>query len=120
MNDYTSEAKERWSKTPEYREFESRKATPALQQIIAKEMMAIFAEFGEIKDTSPDSLIAQTFVEKLQNFISGHFYQCSNETLKSLGEMYIADERFKNNIDECGGEGTAEFVSAAIKVYCKS
>jgi hypothetical protein len=32
--------------------------------------------------------------------------------------MYVADERFKNNIDS-HGEGTAEFVSESIKIYCK-
>ena len=33
-------------------------------------------------------------------------------------EMYVGDERFKNSIDKAGGEGTAEFVKAAIAVYC--
>jgi hypothetical protein len=32
--------------------------------------------------------------------------------------MYVADERFKKNIDKYG-EGTAEFVSKAIAIYCK-
>jgi hypothetical protein len=33
--------------------------------------------------------------------------------------MYVADERFKNNIDK-HGTGTAEFVSKAIEIYCKN
>ena len=37
--------------------------------------------------------------------------------IAGLGEMYTADERFKENIDK-HGEGTAEFISRAIKVYC--
>ena len=37
---------------------------------------------------------------------------------KGLGEMYVADDRFRKNIDR-HGEGTAEFVSACIKSYCK-
>ena len=32
--------------------------------------------------------------------------------------MYVGDERFRNNIDQAGGEGTAEFVKQAIEVYC--
>ena len=32
--------------------------------------------------------------------------------------MYVADERFKNNIDK-HSVGTAEFVSNAIKYYCE-
>lgn len=36
------------------------------------------------------------------------------EFLRGLGEMYVSDERMKRNIDQAGGEGTAEFVSQAI------
>jgi hypothetical protein len=32
--------------------------------------------------------------------------------------MYVADERFKKNIDKYG-EGTAEFASEAIAVFCQ-
>jgi hypothetical protein len=32
--------------------------------------------------------------------------------------MYVADERFKKNIDKCG-EGTAEFVADAIAMHIK-
>ncbi|MGN1161387.1 MAG: TipAS antibiotic-recognition domain-containing protein [Candidatus Fimenecus sp.] len=38
--------------------------------------------------------------------------------LESLGQMYVGDERFKANIDEHGGVGTAEFASKAIEMYC--
>ena len=41
-----------------------------------------------------------------------------NEILAGLGKMYVADERFKKNIDKYG-EGTAEFASEAIAVFCK-
>ena len=37
--------------------------------------------------------------------------------LSGLGRMYIADERFKNNIDKCG-EGTADFASKSIALFC--
>ncbi|MBQ8268454.1 MAG: TipAS antibiotic-recognition domain-containing protein, partial [Clostridia bacterium] len=40
------------------------------------------------------------------------------EILAGLGKMYVADERFKKNIDKYG-EGTAEFTSVAIEVYCR-
>jgi hypothetical protein len=35
-----------------------------------------------------------------------------------LGQMYIADERFKNNIDK-HASGTAAFICEAIEVYCQ-
>jgi hypothetical protein len=36
--------------------------------------------------------------------------------LAGLGKMYVADERFKKNIDKYG-EGTAVFVAEAIEIY---
>ena len=38
--------------------------------------------------------------------------------LAGLGEMYVADERFKKNIDKYG-VGTAEFASEAIAGFCQ-
>ena len=57
-------------------------------------------------------------MKKLQDFITENYYRCTDEILAGLGKMYIADERFKTNIDS-HGSGTAEFVSAAIDAYCK-
>ena len=37
--------------------------------------------------------------------------------LADLAKTYVADERFKKNIDKYG-EGTAEFASMAIEAYC--
>lgn len=55
----------------------------------------------------------------LQSFITENFYTCTDEILMGLGEMYVSDERFKQNIDSAGGEGTAEFVKQAIFCYCE-
>ncbi|MGN1123787.1 MAG: TipAS antibiotic-recognition domain-containing protein, partial [Eubacterium sp.] len=78
------------------------------------EFMQIFAEIGKVKHLSPDCEEAQRLIKKLQNFITDNYYTCTDEILKGLGEMYVSDERFKNNIDKAGGIGTAEFTSKAI------
>ena len=57
-------------------------------------------------------------IVRLQTFITDNYYVCTNEILNGLGQMYVGDERFKKNIDRAGGDGTAEFVSQAIAVYC--
>ena len=59
-------------------------------------------------------------IAALQSYITENFYTCSKEILESLGQMYMQDERFWQNIDRAGGKGTAEFVSRAITVYCKA
>jgi hypothetical protein len=82
--------------------------------------MAIFVEFAASKDSgaSADSTEAQALVAKLQAYITANYYTCTDEILAGLGKMYVADERFKKNIDKYG-EGTAEFASNAIEVFCK-
>jgi metal-responsive CopG/Arc/MetJ family transcriptional regulator len=65
-----------------------------------------------------NSVEVQELVRKLQNHISENYYYCTNEILASLGGMYVADERFKNNIDK-HAIGTAEYISKAINFYCK-
>jgi hypothetical protein len=47
------------------------------------------------------------------------FYpQYSKEYHKALGEMYVADERFRANYDKIA-EGCSEFLRDAINIYCK-
>lgn len=57
-------------------------------------------------------------IEELQAWITENYYHCTDEILSGLGQMYAGDERMKHNIDQAGGEGTAEFVSQAVAVYC--
>ena len=80
----------------------------------------VFAEFAECKKCgeSADSETAQRFVKKLQDYITANFYHCTDDILAGLGKMYVADERFKKNIDKYG-EGTAEFVSEGIRIYAE-
>ncbi|MCQ2445532.1 MAG: TipAS antibiotic-recognition domain-containing protein, partial [Clostridia bacterium] len=51
----------------------------------------------------------------LPTHITAIVYPCTGEVLQGLGEMYVGDERFRESIDKRAGDGTAEFVSKAIK-----
>ena len=77
-------------------------------------------EFAACKNSggSADSAEAQALVAKLQAHITANYYTCTDEILAGLGQMYVADERFKKNIDKYG-EGAAEFASEAIAVFCQ-
>lgn len=55
--------------------------------------------------------------KNLQDYISEHFYQCSNEILNGLGKMYASGAEFTENIDKAAGAGTAAFVAEAIEIY---
>ncbi len=120
FNEYAAQAKASWGDTPAYKEYEQRsKGRTAVEtQDLNIKMMNIFAEFGKIRDKDPASGEAQTLVTKLQDLITEHMYTCTDEILSGLGKMYAGGGEFAKNIDSYGGEGTAEFVSAAIEVHC--
>ena len=81
--------------------------------------MAIFAELGAIRHLSPASAEAQALIAKLQSFITAHYYTCTKQILRGLGQMYIAGDAMTANIDRAGGEGTAAFAHEAIEIYCQ-
>lgn len=120
MEKYADEVRKRWGNTDAYKESENRLSGKTDEEIknVSDGLMKRFSEFGKIKNLSPDSAEAHTAVKELQNYITANFYTCTNEILSGLGEMYVADERFRKNIDSYGGEGTALFVEKAIKAYC--
>ena len=121
-NSYETEARSRWGTTDAYREHEQRPKNYTQEKWAEANdgMMAIFAEFSVCKDNgaSVASVEAQEIVANLQAHITANYYTCTDEILAGLGKMYVADERFKKNIDKYG-EGTAEFASAAIDIFCK-
>ena len=122
MDNYSKEVSERWGNTDAYREHEhkTKNYTKEKWSEANDGLMAIFAEFAACKDSgaSADSDEAQALVAKLQAHITADYYTCTNEILAGLGKMYVADERFKKNIDKYG-EGTAEFAAGAIAMYCQ-
>lgn len=121
MEEYAARAKEYWGETPAYQEFEKKAGgrTTGENQALSGQMMDIFAEFGTVRNGDPASAEAQDLVGKLQAFITEHYYKCTEEILAGLGKMYAAAGEFQDNIDRCGGEGTAEFVHAAIEEFVR-
>ena len=123
MDKYKTEARERWGNTDAYREHEQKTKNYTKEKWVEANdgLMAIFAEFAACKESgaSADSAEAQGLVAKLQAHITENYYACTDEILAGLGKMYVADKRFKKNINKYG-EGTAEFASNAIIVYTSS
>ena len=122
MKNYETETRERYGNTAAYKEHEQKTKNYTKENWAEANdgLMAIFAEFSACKDSgvSADSAEAQAIVAKLQAHITANYYTCTDEILAGLGKMYVADERFKKNIDKYG-EGTAEFASEAIDVFCQ-
>ena len=123
VDDYESEARARWGNTDAYREHEQKTKNYTKEKWAEANngLMAIFAEFAAYKDSgaSADSAAAKELVTKLQDYITANYYTCTDEILAGLGKMYVADDRFKKNIDKYG-EGTAEFAAEGIRIYVEN
>ena len=117
---FETEARSRWGDTDAYREHKDKTKNYTKEKWAEAHdgMMAIFAELAACKGSgaSADSAETQALVAKLQAHITENYYTCTDEILAGLGKMYVADERFKKNIDKYG-EGTAEFASEGIRIY---
>ena len=118
LEQYKEEAKERWGTTQAYQEYEARTTGKQDFDASARQMMALFADLGTLRQASPADPAVQEKVAALRQFISDHYYTCTPEILRGLGQMYTGDERFHRNIDRAGGEGTADFTAQAIAFYC--
>ena len=120
---YKVEAQEKWGKTDAYKEHaeKTKDYSKAKWNDLTNDMDVIMREFSVCMKNAekPDSSEAQNLVKKLQNHITDNYYTCTNEILSGLGQMYILDERFKNNIDKYG-DGTADFISKSIEFYCNN
>ena len=117
---YAQEVKKRWGKTAAYKEYQDKTAQNQSKdwKEIEGQCANIFEAFAASRHLSVQSDEVQELVRKWQECISNHFYQCTNEILEGLGQMYVFDERFKKNLDQYG-DGTAEFMSQAIALYCE-
>ena len=111
-----------WDSTDAYREHEQKTKNYTKEKWAEANngLMVIFSEFATCKQSgaSTNSAEAQALVAKLQAHITDNYYTCTDEILSGLGKLYVADERFRKNIDKCG-DGTAKFASEAISVYTK-
>ena len=121
IDEYVEHAKVQWGKTDAFKEFEekTKDLSEQEQNNVAKAFMALFEEFGKMLDKVPEDKMVQTQVKEVQDFITKHFYTCTPQILKTLGNMYAGGGELTKNIDSVGGKGTAEFAAKAIEIYWK-
>lgn len=118
---YADEVKARWGNTHAYRECEQKTESYNGEQwkVLSRKGEALLHAFRESRHLAPDSAEAQALVRKWQAYITASYYSCTNEILACLGQMYVNDQRFTENIDR-NGDGTAAFMAQAIAVYCEN
>ena len=119
LDDYAREAKARWGHTDAWKESQARGKTREQECSDADGLMDIFRRLGQYRDGSPAAPEAQALIAELQRYISDHYYNCTNQILFGLGQMYAAGDEMNENIDRAGGPGTGDFARRAIEIYCK-
>ena len=121
LDRYTEEAKARWGHTDAWRESQEKTRGKSKEDLVSEAdgLMDIFRRLGQLRTCSPASAEAQALIGELQNYISAHYYNCTPQILRGLGQMYAAGGEMTENIDRTGGPGTGEFARRAIELYCK-
>lgn len=86
LQDYAAQAKALWGSTDAYQEYASKTQgqSPEEQQQAASALMAIFREFGAIRNDAPGSFAAQALVAKLRLQISQSYYHSSSLHPKNI------------------------------------
>ena len=120
IEEYSARAKELWGGSDAYKEYQQKSSgrSEKEEKEFGSMMMDIFSGFRDVMDQGPSSQAAQQKVRELQEFITEHYYKCTNEILMGLGQMYGSGGEFTENIDAHAGDGTAAFAAEAIRIFC--
>ncbi|MCQ0001516.1 MerR family transcriptional regulator [Streptomyces sudanensis] len=114
---YADEAEQRWGGTEAYRESQRRAAryTKADWQRFQDEAKDWGDRYGALMDAGeePSGERATAMAEEHRRQIGRWFYDCPYEMHRCLGDMYVADERFKAFYDAMR-PGLAEHLRDAI------
>ena len=121
IKEYDTQAKTLYGNTDAYKEYTRKSAgrSQEQQKSLGDGLMDLFARLGELREFAPESPEVQSWVKQLQGYITEHYYTCTPQILKGLGQMYAGGGSMTENIDASGGKGTGEFACKAIEIYCK-
>ena len=121
IDDYAAQAKTLFGKSDAYKEFTQKSASRSAQQekALGNQVMDFFVRLGAMRNEDPGSATVQSWVQELQAFFTEHYYTCTPQILKGLGEGYAGGGSLNENIDKAGGQGTGAFAKQAIDIYCK-
>ncbi len=116
-NPYEAEAREKWgNKVDESKKLINSKSSDE-KQAMGDAMNGIFADFAKLVGKNPRDEEVQSLTGAFHKFLNeniGSFY--NKEVFKGLGQMYVEDERFTENLDKYG-IGTAKLMSEAMVYY---
>jgi hypothetical protein len=119
-SEYAAEAQRRW---PEQVAESNRR----LARLSTAEQQALFARGDQIAQALADAMALGATAEAadVQTLVGQHydwiceFWTPSRDAYVGLGQMYVADERFKARYERIA-TGLAEFLSEAMRLYANA
>lgn len=114
---HAAEAERRWGGSDAYQESQWRATSYTKDdwRRIRGETERLYQRLGEAMAAGvrPDSAAAMDLAEEHRGQISRWFYDCGYEVHRGLGELYVTDQRFTENIDRYAA-GLAGYLRDAI------
>lgn len=124
IDEYTAKAKEEWGSTPQWQEYERKSAgrTKAEQSAMGEKLLTLFEPFAAMAAEGADPASAEALAQakRIQDFITEHWYTCTDEVFLQLGRAYGSGGDFTRNIDAHAGEGAGEYAMRAVEAYVAS
>jgi DNA-binding transcriptional MerR regulator len=115
---HDAEVQARWGQTDAYKESarRTRQYGKPEWEAIRNESREIYARLAQLmqQGAAVTDAAVQAAVEDHRRHLERWFYPCSAQMHRGLGEMYVADTRFTENLDQQGGPGFARYLRDAI------
>lgn len=121
MERYNKEAREKWGRTEAFKQSEAR-----VKKMDKEGLKRVLEESGKLTEEIAECMKSGTpsTSEKAQKLIARHyaglraFYEPNLELYQGLAEMYVADERFKQNYEKVA-KGLAEYLRDGMLEFVK-
>lgn len=116
-NPYEDEARQRWGDkaVDESNAKMNKMKENGELEAFQNEMNEVYQKLASVRQEDPASEASQEAVGKWYELLN-RMGSYSPEAFKGLGQMYVDDERFTQNIDQFG-EGLAVFMRDAMAIY---
>lgn len=116
-NPYEKEARDRWGdEAVDTANAKLAKMNKTEQRSLSEAMETIYSRLADLRHGSPASKEAQAAIGEWYAMLNRNFGSYSLQAFAGLGQLYVSDERFTENIDKFG-EGLAQFMADAMTIF---